>query len=139
MTGLPPDPAGKTPRRRPLAAIWRRLLFGAGLVFLVAGVAGLFLPLVPGTVFLIVAAACFTRSSPRFETWLLDHPRLGPPVRRWRANGSIPRPAKAFAVASLAFSWIVLLLTNAPDAVKTGLLPFFLAVAAYIVTRPEGA
>jgi uncharacterized membrane protein YbaN (DUF454 family) len=97
MTGLPPDPAGKAPRRRPFAAIRRRLLFGAGLVFLVAGVAGLFLPLVPGTVFLIVAAACFTRSSPRFETWLLDHPRLGPPVRRWRANGSIPRPAKAFA------------------------------------------
>jgi uncharacterized protein len=139
MSGLPPNSAQRPPGGRPLAAIWRRLLLGAGLVFLVVGVAGLFLPLVPGTVCLIVAAACFTRSSPRFEAWLLDHPRLGPPVRQWRATGAIPRPAKALAVTSLGLSWLVVLLTDAPELLKTGLLPVFLAVAAYIVTRPEGA
>jgi uncharacterized membrane protein YbaN (DUF454 family) len=119
-------------------AFWRPALFALGWVFVAAGVAGIFLPLVPGTLFLIIGAACFTRSSPRFEAWLLNHPRLGPPVRQWRETGSIPRAAKAFAVASLVASWLILLATNAPDPVKIGCLAVFAAVAVYIVSRPEG-
>ena len=118
-------------------AFWRPALFALGWVFVAAGVAGIFLPLVPGTLFLIIGAACFTRSSPRFEAWLLNHPRLGPPVRQWRETGSIPRSAKAFAVASLVASWLLLLATDAPDPVKIGCLAIFMMVAVYIVSRPN--
>jgi uncharacterized membrane protein YbaN (DUF454 family) len=112
-------------------------VFALGCLSLVIGIAGILLPLLPGTVFLIVAAACFTRSSPRFERWLLAHPHLGPPVRRWRETGSIPRRIKVFAGASIAASWFILLETDAPDAAKIGSLVLFLGVIAYIASRPE--
>ena len=123
--------------RKPAHAFWRPALFVAGWIFLAVGIAGLVLPLLPGTLFLILSAACFTRSSPRFEAWLLDHPRFGPPVRQWRATGAIPRYAKIFAVVSLAASWVIMLTTEAPALVKAGCLVLFCAVALYIVTRPE--
>jgi uncharacterized membrane protein YbaN (DUF454 family) len=138
MAGLPPEPPENSAWRRAAEAVWRPALIVLGWVFLAVGVAGLFLPLLPGTLFLIIAAACFTRSSPRFEAWLLDHPRFGPPVRRWRESGAIPRPAKIFAVVSLAASGVIIALTDAPDAVKVGCPAVFVAVAAYILTRPAG-
>ena len=115
----------------------RPLLFVLGWVFLAIGVAGIVLPLVPGTLFVILAAACFTRSSPRFESWLLDHPTLGPPVRQWRESGSIPRRVKIFAVGSLAASWGLVLWSDAPGFVAWLTLAIFCGVAIYIVTRPE--
>jgi hypothetical protein len=136
MDGLQPPP-DQPPWRRAFGVFWRPALFALGWVFVAAGIAGIFLPLVPGTLFLIIGAACFTRSSPRFEAWLLNHPRFGPPVRQWRETGSIPRSAKALAVGSLAVSWAILLATNAPGVVKSVCLVIFLGVAIYIVTRPE--
>ncbi len=137
MAGEPHDP-GRDPRpKRSAAGFWRPLALGLGWVFVAMGIAGLFLPLVPGTLFLILAAACFTRSSPRFEAWLLNHPRLGPPVRRWRERGAIPRRAKAYAGISLAASWIVIAVTATPDLVKIACLLLFVAVGAFIGTRPE--
>jgi uncharacterized membrane protein YbaN (DUF454 family) len=100
------------------------------------GIAGIFLPIVPGTVFLILAAACFARSSPRFEAWLVNHPHLGPPIRRWRETGAIPRSAKAFGLVSLAASGTILLAVQ-PDTALTALcLTLLCAVALYIATRP---
>jgi uncharacterized protein len=116
----------------------RPFLFVLAWVFLALGIVGIFLPLLPGTLFLILAGACFTRSSPRFEGWLLDHPRFGPPVRAWRETGSVPRRAKVFAAVSLAVSWLILLATDAPVIVSLTCLAVFLAVAVYVVSRPEG-
>jgi uncharacterized protein len=121
------------------AGTWHRpFVFALAWVFLGLGIVGLFLPLVPGTLFLILAGACFTRSSPRFEAWLLDHPRLGPPVRRWRETGAIPRPAKAFTVVSLAASALIVAISDAPVAAKIACPLLFVAVALYVVTRPTG-
>ncbi len=50
----------------------RHLLTGCGVALLGLGALGLVLPLLPTTPFMIVAAACFSRSSPRFETWLVS-------------------------------------------------------------------
>ena len=131
--------ASRTNRSRARLVRWDRpLLFILAWMCLALGIVGLFLPLLPGTLFLIFAAACFTRSSPRFEAWLLDHPRFGPPVRAWRASGSIPRRAKIFACASLALSWWVLYATAAPFYVQTVCLVIFIGVGAYVATRPEG-
>lgn len=117
--------------------LWRFLLFCAAWVLLGLGIVGVFLPLVPGTLFLILSAACFTRSSPRFEAWLLTHPTLGPPVRQWRATGAIPRHVKWIACLSFGLSWGLIWFSDAPPVSLAASLALFLSVAAYIVTRPD--
>jgi integral membrane protein len=59
-------------------------------------------PGLPTTVFFIVAAACFSRSSPRFEQWVLTRPVVGPMVRDYRAGLGMPRRAKVAAITSIA-------------------------------------
>lgn len=72
------------------------LLLGG--LFVALGVAGIFLPVLPTTPFMLLAAACFARSSDRFYNWLLDHPLFGKTVREWREYRSIPRRAKWTAI-----------------------------------------
>ena len=100
----PPSPA-PADLRRPL---WQRVLWlGAGLLSLVAGIVGIFLPLLPTTPFVLLAAFCLSRGSSRAERWLLDHPRLGPMVRDWRATRAIPWRAKqlAWTMMALGSAW----------------------------------
>lgn len=135
MTSFPPDQ--KRPKGKVRAAITRPTFFVLGLLFLPIGVAGIVLPILPGTVFLILSAACFTRSSPRFEAWLLGHPVLGPPILKWRETGAIPRVAKGIACISIAISWLVVLASEAPWMAKAACLFIFFGVAGYIVSRPD--
>jgi uncharacterized protein len=79
----------------------------AGALSVALGIIGAFLPLMPTVPFLILAAFCFSRGSPRFEAWLLNHPHLGPPVRAWRENGAIPRRGKWAATIGLGGSAIL--------------------------------
>jgi uncharacterized protein len=84
----------------------------AGALALATGVVGIFLPLLPTTPFVLLAAFCFARGSPRWEAWLLAHPRFGPLVRDWRARRAIPLRAKQLAwtmmaVASLGSWWVM--------------------------------
>lgn len=138
MTGNSPHRSPR--RRRPRHDRATRIAFaslGGGLIAL--GVIGAFLPILPSTVFFIAAAACFARSSPRLERWLLNHPRIGPAIRAWRANGAISVPAKTAAVAGMASGYLVFWVTVRPDT----LLAVFLAVvlmasAAYVLSRPSG-
>lgn len=117
---------------------WQRTLFAVvGWLFVAIGLVGLFLPLLPGTVFLILAAGCFTRSSERFETWLLEHPLLGPSVRAWRETGAIPHRVKWIACASLVVSYGIVWQSVAPPIGRVATAVIFVAVALYIVTRPE--
>lgn len=117
---------------------WHRpLLLAAGWLFTVLGAAGLVLPLLPGTVFLILAAWCFSRSSPRFEAWLIGHPRLGPHVRRWRETGSIARPVKYVACLSMAASFGIAAIGGAPPWALAIIALCLLGCGAYVATRPE--
>jgi uncharacterized protein len=59
---------------------WRAL----AVVCVALGLVGMFLPVLPTVPFLLVAAWAAGKGWPRLETWLLDHPRFGPTIRRWR-------------------------------------------------------
>lgn len=115
----------------------RAIFFVLGCVMVALGVIGAFVPLLPTTVFLIAAAACFARSSPRLETWLLDHPRLGPPLRDWRTYGAISRPAKIMACAGMTFGFLVFCLSARPSVpVAAGVMLALAGCAAYVLSRP---
>ena len=118
----------------------RIIYIGLGWVMVALGVIGLVMPLMPGAVFLIVAAWCFARSSPRFEAWLLDHPTLGKPLRDWRAAGAIPRSGKIFACVGMAMGFSVFWYSVDPSLpLAAAVAVFFLTCAAYVVSRPAAA
>jgi uncharacterized protein len=72
------------------------------------GFAGVFIPGLPTTIFIIIAAYLFARSSPRFEAWLLNHRWFGPSLRRYRETGGMSRRAKVTALSSM---WIAVSLS----------------------------
>jgi uncharacterized membrane protein YbaN (DUF454 family) len=118
----------------------RIVYFCLGWVMVALGVIGLIMPLMPGVVFLIVAAWCFARSSPRLEAWLLEHPKFGKPLRDWRVAGAIPRSAKALACAGMTMGFVVFYYSVDPSMpLAVGVAVLFLACAAYVVSRPAMA
>lgn len=115
----------------------RIVYFCLGWVMVALGVIGAVTPLLPTTIFIILAAACFARSSPRFEAWLLDHPIFGKPLRDWRASGSIPRAAKIMACAGMTLGFVIFWWGARPSLLLgAGVAAFLLACAAYVVSRP---
>ncbi|UWU18752.1 YbaN family protein (plasmid) [Rhizobium sullae] len=116
----------------------RLLLAAFGWGFVTIGVVGIFVPLLPTTPFLIVAAAIFSRSSPRFEGWLLAHPRFGEPLQTWRHQGAIRRRHKFVACVSMACSFAILLVFFTLPAVAIIVAGVLMATAAvYVASRPE--
>lgn len=79
----------------------RALLLVLGFAAVALGTVGIVVPGLPTTGFFVLAAACFARSSPRFERWVLDLPTVGPMVRDHRAGLGMPRRAKAVAIAMM--------------------------------------
>ena len=74
-----------------------------GLVAVGIGGIGIIVPGLPSTVFFVVAAWAFARSSPRLEAWLLGLPKVGPLVRDYREGKGMPRSAKITAVTMIVF------------------------------------
>ncbi len=79
----------------------RWLWLVGGVISVGLGSLGIIVPGLPTTVFFIVAAACFARSNPRFEQWVLDLPRIGRIVRDYRDGLGMPRRAKVLAVTTM--------------------------------------
>jgi uncharacterized protein len=109
----------------------------AGGIALAVGVAGIVLPLVPTTPLLLLTAFCFARSSPRLEMWLIEHPRLGPPIRDWRAEGAISARGKALALIAIAATFALSLALRLPAHVLLIQAVTLGAVILFIVTRPQ--
>lgn len=82
----------------------RYLLLALGWLSVALGVLGIFLPVLPTTPFLLLAAGCFARSSPRFHRWLVEHPWLGPWMRDYLEGAGMPLKAKVYAIGLMWLS-----------------------------------
>lgn len=84
---------------------WVRALFlAAGTLFLALGLAGIVLPLLPTTPFVLLAAACYARGSRRFYDWLLANRTLGPIIFEWRRHRSVPYRTKVTAIVLMSLT-----------------------------------
>ena len=79
----------------------RWLLLLAGTVALALGIVGVVLPGLPTTPFVLLAAACYAKGSPRLHGWMLQHRFLGPMLRDWETHRSLTRRTKTIAIGSM--------------------------------------
>ncbi|WP_404377798.1 YbaN family protein [Vreelandella aquamarina] len=100
------------------------------------GVAGIALPLLPTTPFLLLAFWAATKGSPRLANWLYYHPQLGLYLQAWHTQRAVPKRAKLTAVVLLIVSWLTLLLSGASALLLGMLALLFALVGAFILTRP---
>jgi uncharacterized protein len=114
----------------------RALLVTVGTLSLVLGVVGIVVPILPTTPFLLVAAACYARSSTRLSAWLLGQPSLGPIVAEWRRSRSLPPRVKtrAILVVALTFGLSILIVDGLP--LRLILLAVGLALAFFLWRVP---
>lgn len=108
-----------------------------GWISLSFGVIGVFLPLMPTTVFMLIAAWAFSRSSERWHKWLLAHRRFGPLIRAWNEHHAMPRRAKRIALLTLAASYAFTATVFGPLSLAAGIGGVCVAaVALYIAHIP---
>lgn len=118
--------------------VGRIALTVAGILCVGLGAAGIVLPVLPTTPFLLLAAACFVRSSPRLHAWLVGHPRLGPYVAGFLGEAEMPPRAKRAAIVTL---WVFITLSCAVVFIQAGVtsvsvaVVLLLVVVALLVTR----
>ena len=117
--------------------VGRAIYLVLGFVCLGLGIAGYVVPLLPGTVFLLMATFFFFRSSERMYNWVLNHRRFGPLIRNYRAGYGIPRRIKIYAIGLIVISFAVTLTVAVGSAVmRLILIGVAVAVSTFILTRP---
>ena len=125
------------PEARPFM---RPLLIAFGWLCVALGVIGAVTPGLPTTVFIIMAAWAFSRSSRRFHDWIHGHRMFGPILRNWESHRVIPKRAKILAVSMMTLSFVfVAFFTNAPWLAPVLMLSVMVPTAIYIVTRASYA
>jgi len=87
---------------------FRYLLIIAGTIFLGLGIIGIFLPILPTTPFLLLATACYARSSKRFYDWLLNNKWFGTYIKNYYEGRGVPLKVKVFTISLL---WITILVS----------------------------
>jgi len=127
-TGRVPEPEGRDPVRIVYITL--------GHLSIAAGVLGLFLPLLPTTPFVLLAAACYSRGSERLDRWIHAHPRFGPLLTEWRRHGVIRPRVKlvttVLVVASLSYPAV-----TRPWPVNAAVVAIGVAVLGFVLSRPS--
>ena len=121
---------------RQRSAIARASYIALAYICVGLGLAGVVLPLLPTTPFLLLAAWSASRGSPRLHRWLYQHPYIGQVLQAWERERAVPRSAKVSACVLLSISWIGIwwLTGDWRLLTVTGLL--FVVVAGFLLTRP---
>lgn len=114
----------------------RYLVIILGWLSVILGVVGIFLPLLPTTPFILLAAWCFSRSSPLFHNWLISHPKLGPIVDTWSNGKGLPIKLRNRIIMVMWASMIIsmLLIAKLWSALLLGLIGA--SVTVYIMRKP---
>lgn len=113
----------------------RYFWLGAGWISLTLGIAGVALPLLPTTPFLLLAAFCFGKSSPRFHDWLVNHPNFGPGIQNWQERRAISPKAKVAAMIALLAALAVSAAAGVNHTLLIIQIAVIAAVAVFILTR----
>ena len=115
----------------------RYLYLALGFICVGLGFVGVFVPGFPSTIFILVAAWAFSRSSERFERWLLEHPIFGSLIQNWRKYRGISIKSKITAVGLIVPTFgATILLTNFPILADIGFISFGIVLCTFLVTRP---
>ena len=92
--------------RAELSKFYRYVYLMSGILLVVIGIIGIFLPILPTTIFLILASACFVKGSPRANEWLRDHKILGAYIKNYQDKSGLTIRAKVLNIAVL---WLMIL------------------------------
>lgn len=116
-----------------------RLLFVAlGTLFVLLGVAGAFLPVLPTTPFMLLAAGCYARASTSFYNWLLNNPAFGPTIIEWRRHRSLPWRVKLTAIVLMVATMGISVIFFVPwPELQAALALFGLLLATYMYRIPS--
>lgn len=114
----------------------RHVFIALGFAALLLGLIGVFLPILPTTPFILLAAAFFARGSERFHSWLLQHHLTGPLIVDWYEHRSLRAGVKrwAYVLTTISFSSSILIIQ--PIAIKLLLLILYSIVIYFLWRRP---
>lgn len=115
----------------------RSLVFSLGICAVALGVIGVVLPILPTTPFVLLAAWCFLKSSPRAYAWLHQQRFLGPALRNWEERRAISRPTKKLALSMILISLIIIWWRVPHLWLQIAVTTLLAVVSVFIVTRPE--
>ncbi|WP_039018418.1 YbaN family protein [Halocynthiibacter namhaensis] len=115
----------------------RALWLIAGLMSFTLGLVGAFLPLLPTVPLMLLATFCFSKSSERLHSWLINHPRFGPAISDWNDHGAISPLAKKLATISIAAAFTVSLILGVKTFVIVIQAIVLGGVLVFIWTRPN--
>ncbi|PKL81791.1 MAG: DUF454 domain-containing protein [Ignavibacteriae bacterium HGW-Ignavibacteriae-3] len=121
--------------RKEKLIIKKLILIALGWVFIALGVIGIFVPLMPSTIFFILAAWCFSRSSEKFYNRLINHPRVGKIVRDYYEKRGLPLKTKIVSITTMtAVIGISALFFTDHLIVRLLLLTIAVSVSIYIIS-----
>jgi uncharacterized membrane protein YbaN (DUF454 family) len=129
--------AGMQPDVPKLPAPLRWALVALAVLSLAVGIAGIFIPGLPTTVFILLAGWAAARSSPQLSAWLRSHRLFGPMLRNWQAGGYVSRRAKYSAAVMMVICGVLLLATGSRLWLSVAVCVLMAGIFAWLWRRPE--